>query len=95
MWVEPDCNVPSGESLIRQIIHGTRYWHEKFGEHGKQRYLYLPDTFGFPASLPQIMAEAGLDTFITNKLAWSRFNDWPHVNFVWRGHRGIVPKHLS
>ncbi len=86
MWVEPDCNVPSGESLIRQILHGTRYWRERFGErHVPQRMLFLPDTFGFPACLPQIMAHAGLDTFITNKLSWNDTNTFPHTTFWWRG----------
>jgi len=88
MWIEPDCNLPSGESLVRQVIHGTRYWEEKFGAHGKQRLLYLPDTFGFCAALPQIMKLSGLDTFITNKLWWNDTNEFPHVNFVWRGIDG-------
>jgi len=88
MWIEPDCNVPSGESLIRQILHGSRYFSERFGSHGKQTYAYLPDTFGFTAILPQIFRMAGLDTFITNKLIWSDANEFPHVNFVWRGIDG-------
>ncbi len=88
MWIEPDCNLPSGESLVRQVLHGTRYWEEKFGAHGKQRLLYLPDTFGFCAALPQIMKLSGLDTFITNKLWWNDTNEFPHVNFVWRGLDG-------
>lgn len=88
MWVEPDANCPSGESLVRQILHGTRYWREKFGEKGEQRFVYLPDTFGFPASLPQIIAAAGLDTFITNKLAWNPLNRYPHTSFLWRGIDG-------
>ena len=88
MWIEPDCNVPSGESLVRQILLGTRYWQQRFGEQGQQRFLYLPDTFGFPASLPQITALAGLDTFITNKLATNESNEFPLVNFRWRGIDG-------
>ncbi|MBU0640106.1 MAG: hypothetical protein KKB50_14670 [Planctomycetes bacterium] len=88
MWVEADCNVPSGESLVRQILYGTRYWERKFGESARQRFLFLPDTFGFPASLPQIMAQAGLDTFITNKLGWNDTNEFPHVTFCWRGIDG-------
>ena len=88
MWAEPDCNLPSGESLIRQILHGRRYWTERFADAAPRRYAYLPDSFGFPASLPQILVQAGLDTFITNKLAWSQVNDWPHVNFLWRGIDG-------
>ncbi|MFZ4574863.1 MAG: alpha-mannosidase, partial [Phycisphaerales bacterium] len=88
MWVEPDANVPSGESLVRQFVHGTRYWRERFGEKGEQRILYLPDTFGFPAALPQIMLLAGCDTFITNKLWWNGVNEFPHTTFVWRGIDG-------
>jgi alpha-mannosidase len=88
MWVEPDCNVPSGESLVRQILHGTRYWRRAFGGHGEQRFLYLPDTFGYSAAIPQIMALAGLRTFITNKLAWNDTNEFPYTNFRWRGLDG-------
>lgn len=88
MWVEPDANCPSGESLVRQIVHGCGYWREKFGGDGAQRFVYLPDTFGFPASLPQIIAAAGLDTFITNKLAWNAVNRYPHTSFLWRGIDG-------
>ncbi len=88
MWIEPDCTAPSGESLIRQIEHGERYWRSRFGEHGAQRFLYLPDTFGFPAQIPQIMALAGLDTFITNKLHWNSHTVFPHTTFQWRGLDG-------
>lgn len=88
MWVEPDANLPSGESFIRQILHGTRFWSEQFGSHGRQTYLYLPDTFGFPASLPQIIAQAGLRTFVTNKLGWNETNEFPHATFLWRGIDG-------
>ncbi|MEL7472840.1 MAG: glycoside hydrolase family 38 C-terminal domain-containing protein, partial [Planctomycetota bacterium] len=88
MWIEPDCNVVSGESLIRQVLHADRYWTSRFGETAAQRVLYLPDTFGFPASLPQIMRATGLDTFITNKLSWNAINDFPHTSFYWRGLDG-------
>lgn len=88
MWIEPDCNVPCGESLVRQIIHGTRYWEERFGAAGRQAHLYLPDTFGFCAALPQLMRLAGLRTFITNKLSWNDTVEFPHVTFVWRGLDG-------
>ena len=96
MWIEPDANIPSGESLIRQILHGTRYWRERFGQDAPQTFLYLPDTFGFPASLPQICRLAGLKTFITNKIAWSETNRFPHVTFNWRGIDGSeVLTHLT
>jgi alpha-mannosidase len=89
MWVEPDCTCPSGESLIRQVLHADRYWRSRFGDdRGAQRFLYLPDTFGFPAQLPQIMRHCGLDTFITNKLHWNTSTVFPHTTFLWRGLDG-------
>lgn len=88
MWVEPDANVPSGESLIRQMLHGERYWRAKFGDAAPQRVAFLPDTFGFPASMPQILRLGGLETFVTNKLCWSDANEFPHVHFTWRGIDG-------
>ena len=88
MWIEPDANIPSGESLIRQILHGTRYFEDRFGRSAPQEALYLPDTFGFPASLPQICSLSGLETFITNKIAWCETNRFPHVTFNWRGIDG-------
>jgi alpha-mannosidase len=88
MWIEPDVNCVSGESLARQILHGERYWREKFGDKGRQRFLYLPDTFGFGSNLPQIMRLAGLDTFITNKLHWWQHTSFPFTTFIWRGIDG-------
>ncbi len=88
MWIEPDCTCPSGESFVRQIVHGTNYWMKHFGARGKQRFLYLPDTFGFPPCLPQIARQSGLDTFITNKMSWCETNRFPHVTFQWRGLDG-------
>ena len=96
MWIEPDCNAPSGESFIRQVLHGTGWWEKAFGEHGGQRHLYLPDTFGFPASMPQIVRDCGLDTFITNKISWCERNRFPHVSFEWIGIDGSsVLTHLT
>lgn len=96
MWIEPDCNAPSGESFIRQILHGTGWWESAFGTDAAQRHLYLPDTFGFPASLPQIVIGSGLDTFITNKISWCERNRFPHVSFDWIGIDGTsVLTHLT
>ncbi|MEE2896689.1 MAG: glycoside hydrolase family 38 C-terminal domain-containing protein [Planctomycetota bacterium] len=96
MWIEPDCNAPSGESLVRQVLHGTGWWEAAFGEAAMQRHLYLPDTFGFPASLPQIVRQSGLDTFITNKISWCERNRFPHVTFRWTGIDGSsVLTHLT
>ena len=96
MWIEPDCNVPSGESLIRQVLHGCGWWSEHLGEEAGQRHVYLPDTFGFPASLPQIIRGCGMDTFITNKISWCERNRFPHVTFDWVGIDGTsVLTHLT
>lgn len=96
MWVECDANAPSGESFVRQILHGTRFWEDAFGDDAPQTFLFLPDTFGFPPCLPQVMAEAGLSTFLTDKLAWSERNEYPHVTFRWRGLDGTeVLTHLT
>lgn len=86
MWVEADCNLSSGESLIRQIVHGTRFWAEHFGVN--QRYLWLPDVFGYSAALPQILNLAGLDAFFTQKISWSEFNKFPYHTFHWQGIDG-------
>lgn len=88
MWVEPDALVPSGEALVRQMLHGIRYFEDRFGERGAQRVVYLPDTFGFPACLPTIMRACGADVFITNKISWNQANTFPHTSFRWRGLDG-------
>ncbi|QOJ14884.1 MAG: alpha-mannosidase [Planctomycetia bacterium] len=88
MWVEPDANLPSGESLLRQMLHADRLWRRQLGDAARQSVAFLPDTFGFPASLPQILRLGGLDTFVTNKLCWSDANEFPHVHFTWRGIDG-------
>lgn len=88
MWVEPDCNIPSGESLVRQVLHGCAYWADRFGPRTPQRVLFLPDTFGFPPCLPTIMRGCGLDTFITSKIAWNDTTPFPHTTFSWRGLDG-------
>jgi len=86
MWVECDCNLVSGESLVRQILHGTRYWRAQFGT--EQSYLWLPDTFGYSAALPQILTQAGIRTFFTQKMSWNQFNKFPHHTFWWAGLDG-------
>jgi alpha-mannosidase len=88
MWIEPDINVPSGESLVRQFLKADRWWKSRFGDKAAQRHMYLPDTFGFTPVMPQLMKLAGLDTFITNKLHWNQFNLFPHATFRWRGIDG-------
>lgn len=96
MWVEADCNCPSGESLVRQILHGTRWFENRFGARGGQRVLFLPDTFGFPACLPQLMVRSGLELFVTNKLHWNDTTEFPRTTFRWRGLDGTgVLAHLT
>ena len=86
MWVEPDCNVPSGESLVRQIVYGKRFYLDEFGI--ETRDVWLPDVFGYSAALPQIMRRAGIDWFLTQKLSWNQYNDLPHHSFTWEGIDG-------
>lgn len=88
MWVEPDALVPSGESLVRQMLYGVRYFESRFGARGCQACVYLPDTFGFPPCLPTIMRSCGVPVFITNKLSWNQANTFPHTSFRWRGLDG-------
>ncbi|MDU1847610.1 MAG: alpha-mannosidase [Niallia nealsonii] len=86
MWLEPDCNLPSGESFVRQLLHGTRFLKEEFGVTSK--YLWLPDVFGYSWSLPQILKKSGIETFMTTKISWNQYNRMPHDTFQWRGIDG-------
>lgn len=96
MWIEPDGNLPSGEGFCRQLSEGVRWMQSRFGARGAQRLLFLPDSFGFAASLPQLAVLAGLDTFVTNKLWWSESTEFPHSNFRWRGIDGTeLLSHLT
>jgi alpha-mannosidase len=86
MWVEPDCNLPSGEALVRQLLHGKRFFMKEFGYETKE--VWLPDVFGYPASLPQLIKEAGCDYFLTQKLSWNETNKPAHSTFMWEGIDG-------
>jgi alpha-mannosidase len=86
MWVEPDCNLPSGESLVRQILHGKRYFMKEFGYETHE--VWLPDVFGYPASLPQLIALSGGTSFLTQKLSWNDTNKPAHHTFFWEGIDG-------
>lgn len=86
MWVECDCNLPSGESLSRQILYGTRFFEEEFSN--KSTFLWLPDVFGYSAALPQILKKCEIDTFITTKISWNDQNRMPYDTFVWKGIDG-------
>jgi alpha-mannosidase len=85
-WVEPDCNLPSGESLCRQFLYGQRYFERTFG--ARSSIFWNPDVFGYAGPLPQIMREAGMTRFLTQKLSWNRFTAPPHHSFWWRGIDG-------
>jgi alpha-mannosidase len=85
-WVEPDCNLPSGESLLRQFLHGQRWFESRFGR--RCREFWSPDAFGYCGQLPQLMREAGIARFLTQKLSWNRFNKPEHHTFVWQGDDG-------
>ncbi|MBD2867231.1 alpha-mannosidase [Paenibacillus arenilitoris] len=86
MWVESDTNVPGGESLVRQVLYGKRYFLEEFGQ--EMKTLWMPDVFGYTASLPQILKKAGVDCMMTQKLSWSMYNKHPHHTFLWEGIDG-------
>lgn len=86
MWLESDCNIPSGESLTRQILHGAKFVKEEFGK--EMHYLWLPDVFGYSWALPQILRKSGIDTFMTTKISWNQFNRMPHDTFIWKGIDG-------
>jgi alpha-mannosidase len=86
MWVEPDCNVPSGESLVRQLVYGKRFYLDEFGI--ETRGVWLPDTFGFSGALPQILRQAGVEWFFSQKLSWNQYNQLPHHSFMWEGIDG-------
>jgi alpha-mannosidase len=86
MWVESDVTMPGGEALIRQFAYGTRFFEEEFGI--RSRTLWLPDSFGYSAALPQIARLVGMDGFLTQKISWNRTNQHPHSTFWWEGIDG-------
>ena len=85
-WVEPDCNLPSGESLVRQLLYGQRAFEAWFGR--RCREYWSPDTFGHNGQMPQILRGAGIDRFLTQKLSWNQFTSPPHHSFRWEGIDG-------
>lgn len=85
-WIEPDCNIPSGEALCRQFLHGQRFFQKEFGI--TCREFWNPDVFGYNGQLPQICRLAGIKRFLTQKLSWNRMNKPHHNTFVWEGIDG-------
>ncbi|RAU91692.1 alpha-mannosidase [Paenibacillus sp. YN15] len=93
MWLEADCNLTSGESLVRQLLYGTRFFRDEFGVECK--YLWLPDVFGYSWALPQILKKSGIEMFMTTKISWNQYNRMPHDTFLWRGMDGTeIPAHF-
>lgn len=87
MYVEPDCNVPSAESLIRQCLYGQQTYKRMFGR--RVNNAWLPDVFGNSWILPQILKKSGVDYFVSNKMStWNDTNRFPHNNFIWKGIDG-------
>ncbi len=86
MWVEADCNLISGESMIRQFLHGKNFFMDEFGFDVKN--LWIPDVFGYSGAMPQIIKGCGCEYFLTQKISWNVFNEFPHHTFIWRGIDG-------
>lgn len=86
MFVEADCNLASGEALVRQFLYGKRFFKNEFGVDNV--ILWLPDVFGYSAALPQIMKKCGIDYFMTTKISWNEFNKMPYDTFMWEGIDG-------
>ena len=85
-WVEPDCNVPCGESLVRQFLYGQRFFERELGVRCAE--FWQPDVFGYSGQLPQLMRGAGMTRFLTQKLSWNKFNRPHHHTFTWEGIDG-------
>jgi len=86
MWVESDTNMPGGESLVRQFVLGSRFFLDEFGV--ETSIVWLPDSFGYTAALPQIARAAGARYFLTQKPSWNEINPMPHSTFEWEGIDG-------
>jgi alpha-mannosidase len=86
MWVEADNNLPGGESLVRQLLYGKRFFQKEFNQDIK--ILWLPDSFGYNGALPQILKKSGVEYFCTTKLSWSLYDQFPHHTFMWQGIDG-------
>ena len=86
VWIESDCNIPSGEYMIRQFVWGQRFTRKHFDYTSDA--FWLPDTFGYSASLPQIMQGCGVKYFLTTKISWNDTNEFPYDTFYWKGIDG-------
>jgi alpha-mannosidase len=86
MWVESDTNMVGSEAMARQFVHGQKFFMENFGLHARE--VWLPDSFGYSAALPQIVTLAGAKWFLTQKISWNQTNRFPHHSFNWEGIDG-------
>ncbi|HEX6445267.1 MAG TPA: glycoside hydrolase family 38 C-terminal domain-containing protein, partial [Streptosporangiales bacterium] len=86
MWVESDTNMPGAEAMARQFVHGKRFYLDEFGIDTQE--VWLPDSFGYSAALPQLVRLSGSRWFLTQKISWSQFNKFPHHTFWWEGIDG-------
>lgn len=86
MYLEPDCNLISGESFVRQVMYGKKFYKEELGS--DSNICFLPDVFGYSSAMPQILKKAGTDYFFTTKLTWNETNEFPYSVFKWRGLDG-------
>ncbi|MFE6554400.1 alpha-mannosidase [Streptomyces sp. NPDC057746] len=86
MWVEADGNLPGGEAMARQLVHGKRFFIEHFGVETKG--VWLPDSFGYTGAYPQLAKLAGNEWFLTQKISWNQTNKFPHHTFWWEGIDG-------
>ncbi|GAA1032140.1 glycoside hydrolase family 38 C-terminal domain-containing protein [Virgisporangium ochraceum] len=86
MWVEADANMPGGEAMARQFVHGKRFFLDEFGIETEE--VWLPDSFGYSAALPQLIKLSGSKWFLTQKISWNETNKFPHHTFWWEGLDG-------
>jgi alpha-mannosidase len=86
MWVESDTNMPGAEAMARQFVHGKRFYLDEFDLDTPE--VWLPDSFGYSAALPQLVALSGSRWFLTQKISWSQTNKFPHHTFWWEGIDG-------
>lgn len=94
VWVECDCNVTGGESMVRQFLWGQKFTEKEFGYQSDA--FWLPDTFGYNAAIPQIMQKSGVKYFLTTKMEWNESNKFPYDSFTWKGSDGTpVLVHLN
>jgi len=86
MWVECDGNMPGSEAMVRQFVYGQKFFQENFAMQARE--AWLPDSFGYSGSLPQIVTQSGISSFLSQKMSWNQINRMPHHTFWWEGIDG-------